>query len=836
MSTQEITTTNSNIIASHESIIFHPSLKGRSKPVVGKQLRAPRDPPVSLEKKINFYIWVLTIMLIQAWRDLKTRRWFKPLQRDDVAGHYFYVPIGRLNPRILLSAPHDRVLIRTIPSSMTRDYEELDDFSACPQREIVNAGSNNYGGFSRAEHNSASLIETTLRLLPFNPPPIELASRVNEELATYLGSKACSTTTSGFSANLLAFTTAAQTAEKLGRHCVFLLDAESHASMFTGAFVNKRATTHRFKHNDITDLEFKLRILKAKEPDAHVCVAIEGIYSLAGHMSPAPAILALRRVYNFCLLVDEAHGFMALGKSGRGSFEWWQDCGYDCPLQEVDIMTGTMSKSLCCIGGFVSANGVYAAELERQRTLQHQNGAETLSTAVLVRILSLINKPKLIKERMTALGRKASFVADCLAQAGCDILSSYGSPVVCFPVGTIQQASRFHEEAMERGFAVACGVPPATPLWSCRVRVCIFATTSWEDILDLINMIIKVSCKLQLKGITATVFTPDTLPKQYLDDPSIAEQSIKSDASICSYVESLSKTYPGGDLEAKAPLNLAQSQEAVEASVKAFSKYGLGPSSARWFYGTFDVFIALERRLAKLYPSLQRHSGRCRAMLGTDAHTMMLSLLSACANPYTSGVMNILLIPTTASLAVQDGADLNRPRAETKIIYYEKLDNLVAKLRELPIDASKLHLTLYLQTTSHDGSSILDLPATVQMINSGMNDPNQLKGLKLILDDSGGLGKVGPHHLGYLDLMERDHGVSFLNQSLGIKLAPKTEIIVTGSFFNAFGQQGGYIISSASFIEVHTVSSKSFVFSTPPTPIQAALSGKVLEILSRGTC
>ncbi|PNP80106.1 Fum8p [Fusarium nygamai] len=836
MSTQEITTTNNNIIVSQESIILHPTLKGRSKLVVGKQLRAPRDPPVSLEKKINFYIWVLTIMLIQAWRDLKTRRWFKPLQRDDVAGHYFYVPIGRLNPRILLSAPHDRVLIRTIPSSMTRDYEELDDFSACPEREIMNAGSNNYGGFSRSEHNSASLIETTLRLLPFNPPPIELASHVNEELATYMGSKACSTTTSGFSANLLAFTTAAQTAEKLGRHCVFLLDAESHASMFTGAFINKRATTHRFKHNDITDLEYKLRILKAKEPDAHVCVAIEGIYSLAGHMSPAPAILALRRIYNFCLLVDEAHGFMALGKGGRGSFEWWQDCGYDCPLQEVDIMTGTMSKSVCCIGGFVSANGVYAAELERQRTLQHQNGAETLSTVALVRILSLINKPKFIQERMTALGRKASFVADCLAQAGCDILSSYGSPVVCFPVGTIQQASRFHEEAMERGFAVACGVPPATPLWSCRVRVCIFATTSWGDILDLINMIIKVSCKLQLKGITATVFTPDTLPKQYPDDPSIAEQSIKSDASLCSYVESLSKTYPGGDLEAKAPLNLAQSQEAVEASVKAFSKYGLGPSSARWFYGTFDVFIALERRLAKLYPSLQRHSGRCRAMLGTDAHTMMLSLLSACTNPYTSGVMNILLIPTTASLAVHDGASLNRPRAETKIIYYEKLDNLVAKLRELPTDASKLHLTLYLQTTSHDGSSILDLAATVQMIKSGMNDPNQLKGLKLILDDSGGLGKVGPRHLGYLDLMERDHGVSFLNQSLGKKLAPKTEIIVTGSFFNAFGQQGGYIISSASFIEVHTVSSKSFVFSTPPTPIQAALSEKVLEILSRGTC
>ncbi|KAF5962770.1 Fum8p [Fusarium bulbicola] len=616
-----------------------------------------------------------------------------------------------------------------------------------------------------------------------------------------MGSKTCATTTSGFSANLLAFQTAAQMAEKLGRHCIFLLDAESHASMFTSAFINKRATTHRFKHNDITDLEYKLRVLKAKEPDAHVCVAIEGIY---------------RQVDSTVLMITQGNKQLISG--GRGSFEWWQARGYDCPLQEIDIMTGTLSKSVGCIGGFVYANGLYAAELERQRTLQHQNEAETLSTVVLVRILSLINKPKFIQERMTTLERKASFVADCLAQAGCDILSSYGSPVVCFPVGTIQQPSRFHEEAMERGFAVACGVPPATPLWSCRVRVCIFATTSWKDILDLINMIIKVSCKLQIKGITSTIFTPDILPKQYPDDPSIAEQSVKSDASLCSYIEGLSKTYPGGDLEAKPPLNLPQSREAVEASVKAFSQYGLGPSSVRWFYGTFDVFIALERRLAKLYPSLEHHSGRCRAMLGTDAHTMMLSLLSACTNPYTSGVVKILFIPTTATLAVHDGANLNRPRAETKIVYYEKLDDLVAKLRKLSTAASKLHLTLYLQTTSHDGS-ILDFSATVQMITSGMTDPNQLKGLKLILDDSGGLGKVGPRHLGYLDLMERKHGVSFLKKSLGKKLAPKTEVVVTGSFFNAFGQQGGYIISSASFVEVHT----------------AAMSEKVLEILSRGS-
>lgn len=223
-----------------------------------------------------------------------------------------------------------------------------------------------------------------------------------------------------------------------------------------------------------------------------------------------------------------------------------------------------------------------------------------------------------------------------------------------------------------------------------------------------------------------------------------------------------------------------------------------------------------------------------KAMLGTDAHTMILSLLSACTNPYASGIMNMLLIPTTAPRAVKGGANLNRPRADTQIIYYDNLDNVVTELRRLSGAASKLHLTLYLQTTNDDGS-ILDLPATIERVITEIADPTRLVGLKLILDDSTGLGKIGPRHLGYLDLMEREHGVSFFKTMIGRKLASKTEVVVAGSFFNAFGQQGGYIISSASFVEVHTVSSKSFVFSTPPTPVQVAMSGKVLEILSRGT-
>lgn len=148
-----------------------------------------------------------------------------------------------------------------------------------------------------------------------------------------------------------------------------------------------------------------------------------------------PAILALRRIFKFCLLVDEAHSFMALGRGGRGSFEWWQARGYACPLAEVDVMTATLSKSVGCTGGFIVANGVYATELQRQATLQHEAGAETLSTVVLLRALSLIRKPRFIERRMATLEKKARFVAERLAEAGCLVLSSPGSPIICFPVG-----------------------------------------------------------------------------------------------------------------------------------------------------------------------------------------------------------------------------------------------------------------------------------------------------------------------------------------------------------------------------------------------------------------
>ena len=156
---------------------------------------------------------------------------------------------------------------------------------------------------------------------------------------------------------------------------------------------------------------------------------------MEGSISPGPAILALKRVYNFCLLIDEAHSFMALGSAGKGSFNHWQDAGYDCPLRSVDVMSCMFSKSVGCTGGFVLANGPFARELQDQGKKLITRGIEKLSTIVLLRILGLLRKPMLIQHRMNLVQEKAAYVARALSAAGCKILSSPGSAIICFPVG-----------------------------------------------------------------------------------------------------------------------------------------------------------------------------------------------------------------------------------------------------------------------------------------------------------------------------------------------------------------------------------------------------------------
>ena len=134
------------------------------------------------------------------------------------------------------------------------------------------------------------------------------------------------------------------------RHDIVVYDAESHACIIDGLRLH---TGHRYvyKHNDIADLEKQLdRATKLieKQNSGGILVITEGVFGMAGDQGKLKEIAALKSSYQFRLLVDDAHGFGTLGKTGAGAGEE-QGCQDD-----IDLYFSTFAKSMASIGAFMA--------------------------------------------------------------------------------------------------------------------------------------------------------------------------------------------------------------------------------------------------------------------------------------------------------------------------------------------------------------------------------------------------------------------------------------------------------------------------------------------------
>src|SRR5512139_1476328 len=164
---------------------------------------------------------------------------------------------------------------------------------------------------------------------------------LERELADFFGCRGAIVFSTGYVANLGMLSALAQPGD------VILLDADCHASIYDGCRLGG-AEVIRFRHNDVSDLEKRLRRLGDRA--ANALILVEGIYSMLGDRAPLKEIAAVKRQYGACLLVDEAHSVGVLGNRGRGLAE---EVGVE---ESVDFIVGTFSKSLGAIGGFAVSN------------------------------------------------------------------------------------------------------------------------------------------------------------------------------------------------------------------------------------------------------------------------------------------------------------------------------------------------------------------------------------------------------------------------------------------------------------------------------------------------
>ena len=136
----------------------------------------------------------------------------------------------------------------------------------------------------------------------------------------------------------------------VGRHDVIVYDAESHACIIDGLRMH---AGHRyvFKHNDMEDLDKQLAratSLVEKQKTGGILVITEGVFGMGGDQGKLKETVALKSKYEFRLLVDDAHGFGTLGKTGAGA-------GEEQGVQdEIDLYFSTFAKSMASIGAFVA--------------------------------------------------------------------------------------------------------------------------------------------------------------------------------------------------------------------------------------------------------------------------------------------------------------------------------------------------------------------------------------------------------------------------------------------------------------------------------------------------
>ncbi|MCE2757104.1 MAG: aminotransferase class I/II-fold pyridoxal phosphate-dependent enzyme [Bacteroidota bacterium] len=134
------------------------------------------------------------------------------------------------------------------------------------------------------------------------------------------------------------------------RHDVIVYDAESHACIIDGLRLHPG---HRFvfKHNDVADCEKQLQRAQAlieKQNNGGILLITEGVFGMAGDQGKLKEIVELKSKYSFRLLVDDAHGFGTLGKTGAGA-------GEEQGVQEdIDLYFSTFAKSMASIGAFIA--------------------------------------------------------------------------------------------------------------------------------------------------------------------------------------------------------------------------------------------------------------------------------------------------------------------------------------------------------------------------------------------------------------------------------------------------------------------------------------------------
>lgn len=236
-----------------------------------------------------------------------------------------------------------------------------------------------------------------------------------------------------------------------GRHDVIVYDGESHACIIDGLRMH---AGHRyvFKHNDVEDCEKQLQRAQAlieKQKAGGILVITEGVFGMAGDQGRLKEIAALKKTYDFRLLVDDAHGFGTLGKTGAGA-------GEEQDVQEdIDLYFSTFAKSMASIGAFLAGPKLIIDYI--RYNVRSQIFAKSLPMPVVIGNLKRLELLKTRPELREKLWRNVKQLQQGLLEKGFDIGKTDSPVTPVYMKGGVEEATAMVMDLREN-YHVFCSI------------------------------------------------------------------------------------------------------------------------------------------------------------------------------------------------------------------------------------------------------------------------------------------------------------------------------------------------------------------------------------------
>jgi glycine C-acetyltransferase len=262
-----------------------------------------------------------------------------------------------------------------------------------------------------------------------------------------------------------------------------ILDMNVHASVYEGALTT---TVKTFLHNDLVMLE---QVLKHAQNNYRTkMVIIDGVYSQDGDVAPIDKIAEITHRYGAYLVVDDAHGIGVVGDTGRGVIEMYN------AFDKVDIITGTFSKALGNIGGYVIASPEIISYLKYQ---SKQHLFSTTATPAVMGILKAIDLIDEEPEWKTRLWENIHYLKNGLITLGFEV-GTTSSAVIPVKVGDIIKTLEAGRMLLKLGVYTNPIMYPAVSKKNARIRMNVMATHTKGHLNKVLNAFKEVDKELHI--------------------------------------------------------------------------------------------------------------------------------------------------------------------------------------------------------------------------------------------------------------------------------------------------------------------------------------------------